>query len=47
MFDTNQTGLLNYDLLLKNIIGEMNERRILSVKKVFDNFNVNEKEKFQ
>jgi len=43
MFDTNQTGLLNYDLLLKNITGEMNERRILSVKKVFDNFNVNEK----
>ena len=43
MFDTNQTGLLNYDQLLKNIIGEMNERRILSVKKVFDNFNVNEK----
>ena len=43
MFDTNQTGLLNYDLLLRNIIGEMNERRILSVKKVFDNFNVNEK----
>jgi Ca2+-binding EF-hand superfamily protein len=43
MFDTNQVGLLNYDQLLKNIIGEMNERRILSVKKVFDNFNVNEK----
>ena len=43
MFDTNQTGLLNYDLLLKSITGEMNERRILSVKKVFDNFNVNEK----
>ena len=42
LFDTNQTGNITYDILLNNIIGQMNERRILSVKKVFDTFNKNE-----
>ena len=42
IFDTNQTGSINYDLMLNNILGEMNERRILSLKKVFDNFSKNE-----
>ena len=41
-FDTNQTGAINYDLLMNNLIGQMNERRRLSVQKVFDNFNKNE-----
>ena len=41
-FDTNQTGSINYDLLMNNLIGQMNERRRLSVQKVFDNFNKNE-----
>ena len=42
IFDTNQTGIINYDILLNNLIGQMNERRLLAVKKVFDSFNKNE-----
>ena len=42
IFDTNQTGVINYDILLNNLIGQMNERRLLAVKKVFDSFNKNE-----
>jgi Ca2+-binding EF-hand superfamily protein len=41
-FDTNQIGAINYDLLMDNLIGQMNERRRLSVQKVFDSFNKNE-----
>ena len=41
-FDTNQTGTINYDLLMNNLIGQMNDKRRLSVQKVFDNFNKNE-----
>ena len=46
-FDTNQTGTINYDSLMNNLIGQMNERRRLSVQKVFDNFNKNEQGEVQ
>ena len=42
IYDTNQTGNINYDILLNNLIGQMNERRLFTVKKVFNTFNKNE-----
>jgi len=41
-FDSNQTGAINYDLLIDSLIGQLDERRRLSVQKVYDNFNKNE-----
>ena len=41
-YDINQTGNINYDILLNNLIGQMNERRRLTVKNIFDTFNKNE-----
>ena len=42
IYDSNQTGNINYDILLNNLIGQMNERRLFTIKKVFDTFNKNE-----
>ena len=41
-FDNNQTGVINYDILLNNLIGQMSEKRLSSVQKVFNIFNKNE-----
>ena len=42
IYDINQTGNINYDTLLSNLIGQMNERRLLKLQKVFETFNKNE-----
>ena len=41
-FDANQTGIINYDILLNKLIGQMSEKRISLVQNVFNTFNKNE-----
>ena len=39
IYDQNQSGTINYPLLINDLIGQMNEKRTSLVEKVFNNFN--------
>ena len=43
LYNQNQSGVINYPSLINDLIGQMNEKRILIVEKIFNNFNKNEK----
>ena len=42
-FQPNQSGLINYSLLINNLIGNLSEKNISLIKNVFNSFNLNEK----